>query len=120
MDIRTDGWSYVRKISPFYRTSFPIGAAALPPPMKTKEKVEQGKGTADYLMPLGYLLSVLEKIGRGEIQCVDDLCPLNLARSKMRKVKAAKRANRKEMSTHFIHQSSKNAMYRAGLFYAEG
>ena len=44
-----------RKISPFYRTSSPIGAAALPPPMKTKEKVEQGKGTADHLMPLGYL-----------------------------------------------------------------
>ena len=45
-----------RKISPFYRTSSPIGAAALPPPMKTKEKVKQGKGTADYLMPLGYFL----------------------------------------------------------------
>ena len=26
-------------------------------PMKTKDKVEQGKGTADRLMPLGYLLS---------------------------------------------------------------
>ena len=50
-DIRTDG----RKISPFYRTSSSIGAAALPPPMKTKEKAEQGKGTADHLMPLGYL-----------------------------------------------------------------
>ena len=37
-DKRTD----VRKISPFYRTSSPIGAAALPPHMKTKEKVEQG------------------------------------------------------------------------------
>ena len=49
---RTDG----RKISPFYRTSSPIGAAALPPPMKTKEKLEQGKGIADHLMPLGYLL----------------------------------------------------------------
>ena len=24
--------------------------------MKTKEKVEQGKGTTDHLMPLGYLL----------------------------------------------------------------
>ena len=33
----------------------PIRAAALPPPMKTKEKVEQGKGTADHLMPMGYL-----------------------------------------------------------------
>ena len=46
-----------QKIFPFYRTSSPIGAAALPPPMKTKEKVEQGKGTADHLMPLGYLLT---------------------------------------------------------------
>ena len=46
-----------RKISPFYRTLSPIGAAALPPPMKTKEKVEQGKGTADHLMPLGYLFT---------------------------------------------------------------
>ena len=26
--------------------------------MKTKEKVEQGKGTADHLMPLGYLFSL--------------------------------------------------------------
>ena len=26
--------------------------------MKTKEKVEQGKGTADHLMPLGYLLKI--------------------------------------------------------------
>ena len=52
-----DGRTYGQKISPFYRTSSPIGAAALPPPMKTKEKVEQGKGTADHLMPLGYLLS---------------------------------------------------------------
>ena len=55
----TDGWTNEQtngwKISPFYRTLSPIGAAALPPPMKTKEKVEQGKGTADYLMPLGYL-----------------------------------------------------------------
>ena len=46
------------KISPFYRTLSLIGAAALPPPMKTKEKVEQGKGNADHLMPLGYLFIV--------------------------------------------------------------
>ena len=52
---RTDGRTNKQKISPFYRTLSPIGAAALPPPMKTKEKVEQGKGTADHLMPLGYL-----------------------------------------------------------------
>ena len=54
---QTDEQTDKRKISPFYRTSSPIGATALPPPMKTKEKVEQGKGTADHLMPLGYLLS---------------------------------------------------------------
>ena len=46
----TDGQTYVRKISPFYRTSNPTAL----PPMKTKKKVEQGKGTADHLMPLGY------------------------------------------------------------------
>ena len=34
----------------------PIGTAALPSPMKTEEKEEQGKGTADHLLPLGYLL----------------------------------------------------------------
>ena len=56
---RTDGRTNKQKISPFYRTLSPIGAAALPPPMKTKEKVEQGKGTADHLMPLGYLFSHL-------------------------------------------------------------
>ena len=54
---RTNGRTYGWKISPFYRTSSPIGAAALPPSMKTKEKVAQGKGTADYLMPLGDWLS---------------------------------------------------------------
>ena len=51
-----DGRTEKQKISPFYRTLSPIGAAALPPPMKTKEKVEQGEGTADHLMPWGYLL----------------------------------------------------------------
>merc|ERR1712183_125856 len=54
-DGRTNGQTNVWKNSPFYRTLSPIGAAALPPPIKTKEKVEQGKGTADHLMPLGYL-----------------------------------------------------------------
>merc|ERR1712168_1711118 len=53
---RTDGQTDRQKISPFYRTSSPNGAAALPPPLKTKEKVEQGKGTADHLMSLGNLL----------------------------------------------------------------
>ena len=59
MDGRTNEQTDGQKISPFYRTSSPIGAAALPPPMKTKEKVQQGKGTADHLMPLGYFLQLL-------------------------------------------------------------
>ena len=37
MDGQTDGWN----VSPFYRTLSPIGAAALPSPMKTKEPVAQ-------------------------------------------------------------------------------
>ena len=55
---RGDGRSYVHTDgkSPNSTGLAPIGAAALPPPMKTKEKVEQGKETADHLMPLGYLL----------------------------------------------------------------
>ena len=44
-----------RKIFPFYRTSSLYVAADLPPPMKTEEKVGQGKGFADHLMPLAYL-----------------------------------------------------------------
>ena len=43
------------EFTPFYRTLSPIGAAALLPPMKTRE-VEQGKRTADHLMPLGFFL----------------------------------------------------------------
>ena len=40
-----------QKISPFYRTSSPIGAAApLQPNQKT---IKRGKGTADHMMPLG-------------------------------------------------------------------
>ena len=35
-----------------------VCAAALPSPMKTKAKVEQGKRTADHLMPLGYFFGV--------------------------------------------------------------
>ena len=70
--VRTDVRTDERKISPFYRTSSPIGAAALPPPMKTKEKVEQGKGTADHLMPLGYFFfldSLLTKSVKSESSC---------------------------------------------------
>ena len=54
-DGRTDRRMNVQKISPYYRTSSPIGGTALPPPMKSKEKVEQGKGSADHLMHLDYL-----------------------------------------------------------------
>ena len=61
---RTDGRTNKQKISPFYRTLSPIGAAALPPPMKTKEKVEQGKGTADHLMPLAYLFKTVHDLFR--------------------------------------------------------
>ena len=51
MDGQTDGW----KISPFYRTSSPIGAAAQ---LQPKNCVKQGKGTADHMMPLGGWLTV--------------------------------------------------------------
>ena len=47
-----------QKISPFYRTLSPIEAAALPPLMKTKEKVEQDNGNDDHLMPLDYLFGL--------------------------------------------------------------
>ena len=63
-DGRTDRRTNGRKISPFYRTLSPIGPAALPPPMKTIEKVKKGKGTADHLMPLGNLFTVLTFIQR--------------------------------------------------------
>ena len=56
MNKRANERTNKQKISSFYRISSPIGAAALPAPMKTKEKVEQGKGTADHLMPLGYFI----------------------------------------------------------------
>ena len=54
---RGGGRTNIQKISPFYRTLSSIGATALPPPIKTKKKVEQGKGTTDHLMPLGYLFT---------------------------------------------------------------
>ena len=37
----TDGWINEWKISPFYRTLFPIGAAALLAPMKTAKLTDQ-------------------------------------------------------------------------------
>ena len=41
---------------PILQDFVPYRGAVLPPPMKIKEKVEQGKGTADHLMPLGYFI----------------------------------------------------------------
>ena len=67
-----------QKISPFYRTLSPIGAAALPPPMKTMEKIEQGKGTADHLMPLGYLFRALWHSGP-LAHCTSPTAPGSLA-----------------------------------------
>ena len=49
MDGQTDGW----KMSPFYRTLSPIGAAALLQPNFDPKTKKQGKGTADHMMPLG-------------------------------------------------------------------
>ena len=48
-DGRTDG----RKISPFYRTSSPIGAAAPLQPNFNPKTIKRGKGTAVHMMPLG-------------------------------------------------------------------
>ena len=48
MDGRTENLPVLQDFVP-YRGRYPAS------PMKTKEKVEQGKGTADHLMPLGYL-----------------------------------------------------------------
>ena len=49
MDEHTKG----QKISPFYRTSSPIGAAALLYIQVNYQILKQGKGTADLMMPLG-------------------------------------------------------------------
>ena len=48
---RTDKRTDERKFSPFYRTSSPIGAAALLHIHVNYQILEQGKGTADHMMP---------------------------------------------------------------------
>ena len=56
--IHTPLWA----IQPGLRPSQPglrLSQPGLPLPIKTKEKVEQGKGTADHLMPLGYLFILM-------------------------------------------------------------
>ena len=64
MDKQTDGRTDRRKISPFYRTLYPIGATALLKKTQLKSNklenyiVKQGKETADHLMPLGDWLVV--------------------------------------------------------------
>ena len=59
MDGRTDEWTDGRKISPFYRTSSPIGAAAPLQPNFNLKTIKRGKGTADHVMPLGAWFSSL-------------------------------------------------------------
>ena len=49
----TDGWMDGRNFSPFYRISSPIGTAALLHIHVNYQKLKQGKGTADHMMPLG-------------------------------------------------------------------
>ena len=46
-----------QKISPFYRTSSPIGAAAPLQPNFNPKTIKRGKGTADHMMPLGAWLA---------------------------------------------------------------
>ena len=53
MDGQTDGQTNEQKISPFYRTSSPIGAAAPLQPNFNLKTIKRGKGTADHMMPLG-------------------------------------------------------------------
>ena len=48
-----DRWTDERKISPFYRTSSPIGAAAPLQPNFNPKTIKRGKSTADHMMPLG-------------------------------------------------------------------
>ena len=59
MDERTDGRMDGRTENlPILKDFVPYQGRCPASPMKTKEKEEQGKGTADHLMPLGYLLSL--------------------------------------------------------------
>ena len=54
-DVQTDRQNF----SPFCRTLFPVGAAALLPSEISQHK-KQGKGTADLMMPFGdWLLLIL-------------------------------------------------------------
>ena len=55
MDKQTNKWTDGRKISPFCKTSSPIGAAAPKKLLKSQELLEkvQGKEADEYLMPWG-------------------------------------------------------------------
>ena len=58
-DERMDERTNERKISPFYRTSSPIGAAAPLQPNFNLKTIKRGKGTADHMMFLGAWYSFL-------------------------------------------------------------
>merc|ERR1712121_506253 len=53
-----NGWTDGRKISPFYRTLSPIGAAAPLQPNFNPKTIKRGKGTPDHMMPLGAWLHI--------------------------------------------------------------
>ena len=71
MDGRTDGWMDKqmdgRKISPFYRTLSPIGAAASLQPNFNSKTIKRGKGTTDHMMPLGVWLLIQKSRSCGNL-----------------------------------------------------
>ena len=77
-----DGWTDGRNFSPFYRTSSPIGAAALLPIHVNYQIPKQGKGTADHMMPLGDWFGFT-----AIILCVSLVSLVNLVESSIKSVK---------------------------------
>ena len=59
LEIRREGREDERKISPFYRTSSPTGAAALLLLRKLKPNKLENYSYADHLMPLGYWFIII-------------------------------------------------------------
>ena len=63
-DVRTNGRTDVQTNGrtenlPILQDFVPYRGRCPASPLKTKEKVKQGKGTADHLMPLGYLFEYI-------------------------------------------------------------